>query len=116
MVHRTDFAPSPNDKTGLSVIRSGLRSAKDAAVNPNRTDVKYLLVELAVSDIRALGLNVEPEPDEVDEKNGGEPAHAVIPELNTAARQNNKSKVTDWSKRLQVLASLTPIIDPSSSG
>ena len=95
------FRPTTNDTTGLSVFRAAFLRPEDTLANvPPARRNDYYVASLAVSDLRALGLTVVPEPDPQ-----GPPGHAVIPELSWAAYQADKNRLKVVLVELARLAS-----------
>ncbi len=103
------FRPNQNDTTGISVFRS--RFVKPAetltGVDADKRNT-YFVAQLAVSDLRKLGLTVLPEPDP-----NGPAGHAVIPELNWKAYQANKRDLREIQLRLGKLAGEGIVLRPN---
>ncbi|MCI0682327.1 MAG: hypothetical protein L0Y71_09500 [Gemmataceae bacterium] len=95
------FRPNANDTTGLSVVRSwfGPPTSILAVIDPKRAS-DYYVVQLAVADLRGLGLTVIPDPSP-----GGPAGHAVIPELSWPAYQARKQDLKLILVELTKLAS-----------
>ena len=80
------FRPSRSDDAGLSVIRARFAQPEDClrGLDP-ATAGGYAVARLSVSDLRRLGLTVQPDPVVT-----GPPGHAIIPELSWDGYQANK--------------------------
>src|SRR5438445_11228399 len=77
----TEFRPTSNDTTGLSVFRAGFLQPVDTLANLEASKQKdYFVVRLGVQELYRLSLTVVPEPDPT-----GPSGHAVIPELSWQA-------------------------------
>lgn len=104
------FAPhKENDETGLSVSRGKYKSVEEAA--RNRPGKSYFVAVLRAADLRKDGINVVPRPQLPD---GFDPAHAELPDLNSA---NRKDSETQECKRKLVKLSLEikgPFLTPES--
>lgn len=103
------FTPNQNDLTGISVFRACLVQPTETltSIEPSRAK-EYYVVRLAVRDLRALGLTVEPDPD-----SNGPPGHAIVRELNRADYVANKSHWRFVLLKLAQLASADIVHRPS---
>lgn len=94
------FLPRPNEDTGISVFRLAcLTDAKDAlaAIAPDKQG-KYALSLIAVAELAAIGLTVQ--PAKIDTV----PGHAVIPELNNSLAATDAKTCLEIQKKLAALA------------
>ena len=92
------FRPNRNDTTGLSVFRASFARPQDCLPPDPAKAVGYLVARLAVSDLRNLGLSIQPEPIL-----SGPTGHAVIPELSWPSYEGNRAL---WRPTLFALAKL----------
>jgi len=94
------FRPTDDDTDGISVFRS--RFATPAQALTIVAEAKrhlYCVASLPVSDLHSLSLSVKPAP--IEQVQG----HAVIPELNSQAYQQNRNQWKPVQERLALLAS-----------
>src|SRR6266498_235578 len=98
---RIAFQPNKNDTTGISVYRERFVKPADTLSGIDALKrASYLVVRLAVRDLRRFGLSVTPEPN-----SNGPPGHAVIPELNWQAFQVDMARLKRVQVELAALAS-----------
>ena len=107
------FMPRASETDGISVFRVAcLNDPMDVltVIAPEKRE-KYGLARLAVAELMAIGLSVQPAKIEAL------PGHAVIPELNFTACTANPVKCLEFQKQIAVLAArnLTPPSDQSKS-
>lgn len=77
------FGPHKDrDTSGLSVTRAKHKSIQDAA--RGQSGKKYYIAVLRAGDLRRNGITIEPRPET---EAGTDPAHAELPELNSAVRK-----------------------------
>ena len=77
------FAPhATRDVTGLSVSRAKYKSAEQAAAG--RAGKRYYVAKLRAGDLREAGIEIEQRPNT---PGGIDPAHAELPDLNSAKRK-----------------------------
>src|SRR6266849_9638596 len=93
------FRPTPEDVVGISVYREKYISPVQVA-EAGRQPGQYYVARLPVQALAALNLTVVP-----DDEPAGPPGHAIIPELSTAAYQQNKQRSKDLQMALARLAS-----------
>ena len=103
------FRPNQNDTTGISVFRARFVSPSEtlAAVDANKRNT-YFVAQLAVSNLKRLGLTVIPEPDP-----DGPVGHCVVPELSWNSYQTNKKRLREIQLELGKLASGAIVLRPS---
>jgi hypothetical protein len=91
------FRPTDDDHDGLSFVRAKYASAREAARGRRQ---RYCVACLRVRDIRAIGLNIVPEPLEpvADEPPAARIGHCRVPELNTACRGSEREY--EWRRTL----------------
>lgn len=104
---RLAFQPGKADSDGLSVYRELFVSAAEVA-GMGRTPGAYYVARLAVAAIQALNLSVIADPQ------SGFPGHALIPELNLPAYQQDKPRLDPLQVELARLASLDIVHSPPS--
>jgi hypothetical protein len=97
-IHFAAFRPSNEDTTGLSVYRARYISPAQVAA-AGRKPGEYYVARLPLQALYDLNLTVVP-----DEKAGGPPGHAVIPELSLAAYERDKKRCKDVLMELARLA------------
>jgi len=88
------FKPNKLDSSGISVWRSKYITPDEILRShcwPGRT---YYFVELRVADLRALGLDVIPTPEE------GGPAHGSIPQLSAVRYKESRMEVMELASRV----------------
>ena len=96
------FTPRPlgelgrDDRDGLSLSRASLTTIDVVATKPG-SNKKYHVCRLEVADVMQLGLTVVPMP--LPEN----PAHAVIPELNSCDLKDSvkQTKIQEWALALR---------------
>jgi hypothetical protein len=105
------FRPTNNDGDGLSVFLDGQATPEQAllAVPPEKRDL-YYVARIPVRELQQLGLTLRDSPI------GEAPGHAVIPEMNTQAYQQNKVAGKERQKKLAEVASANIIHRPSGGG
>ena len=103
------FRPNANDTTGISVFRARFVSPLEtlASVDANKRNT-YFVAQLAVRDLKKLGVTVVPEPVEA-----GPAGHCVIPELSWNAYQADKKRLREIQWELGKLASAGIVLRPS---
>jgi len=110
-IQPTAFRPhEKNDTDGLSVYRACyVKDVSDVlhAVPPERRGM-FFVIQLRVSNLKALGLNVVPSPEEDDI-----PGHCVIPELSWPSYQANKERMKEVQVELAKLADQNIVLRPS---
>lgn len=102
------FAPKDQETDGISVFRASCLTNPEDVLNvitPAKRDL-YGVVLLTVADVTDLGLSVQPAP--ILEL----PGHAVIPELNIAAANNDRSVTSNLQQALARLANQNVIRRP----
>jgi hypothetical protein len=102
------FRPGKEDTDGLSVYREKEISPAQLAA-AGRKPGEYYVVRLSVQALHQLGLTLKT-ADPAD----GPPGHAVIPELNQKAYQQDKHRLQDIQLQLALLASQAIVHTPDS--
>jgi len=92
----------PGDATGLSVNRAALTTI-DRAATMTHSGEKAHVAELAVREVKSLGLSVAPDPLPDDR------SHALIPELNSldARVPDQLKRIEEWAIALRDTAKLS---------
>lgn len=102
------FRPTERDEDGISVFRERFVNAGAILANvPPEKQPLYYVARIAVCDLEPLNLTVMPAP--LDEL----PGHAIIPELNWASYQRDKTKLKFLQLKLAILASKSIVHKPS---
>ena len=79
------FAPHPTeDRTGISLSRGKYKTVSQAAVG--RPGKRYFVAILRAVDLMNAGIGISPEPSPDD------PGHAVLPELNSGNRKEDRTE------------------------
>ncbi|MCI0465084.1 MAG: hypothetical protein L0Z62_49820 [Gemmataceae bacterium] len=102
------FRPTRHDTKGLSVFRAKYTSAVEVAA-AGRKPGEYCVVRLPVQALYALQLTVVP-----DEQPEGPRGHALIPELNVTACEQDKKRLRDVQRELARLAGLDIVHFPDT--
>ena len=108
----TPYAFKPHaerDPDGLSLFREDFVTPQEVATTCKHP-ASARVVRLKVSDLIALGLSVEsnPQPEEL-------PGHVIIPEMNygAAKAKQTKRRIDDLTQKLAALASKSIAYSPS---
>ncbi len=88
------FRPNKNDTDGLSVWLSKYVSPSDVAQRNARFGKRYYVLEIAVTDLRELGIEVISTPEH------GELGHASLATMTYAAYQADKNLISELAKRI----------------
>lgn len=100
------FRPNRNDLTGLSVFfdkDSGGVTPAELVEFAGRNPSDYLVVEIGIDQLRALGLSVLSDP-----LTSGPPGHALVPEINFrdySASAERKQQIKEFTVALANIAS-----------
>ena len=105
-VHSQGFYPTKNDTNGISVFRD-LFVTPDLVANSGKNPKGYYVARLRVSEIRALGLTVIPDP-----KDDQLPGHALIPKLCIIEYAKNKNDIKFLMHKLATLAGNEIVFEP----
>lgn len=90
------FRPNVNDKDGLSVWLSTCLSPSDAALRNARPDKRYYVLEVGVSDLRDLGVEVVYTPGQ------GGIGHVSLANMTYDAYQEDKNRIRELAGRIAV--------------
>jgi len=102
------FNPNKNDATGISVFRAVFRSVEDAAKGPSPDG--YYVVVLQTGELRARGIQVNPQPD-VD--GIWDDSHAELPQIRIATKRS--TEVEELKQMLVEFAKHRPVQGPFHS-
>ena len=107
-IARNAFRPVENDKDGLSFYR--IEYTSPSKVAQGRIPNGYVVAQIKVADIHAMGLTINPKPHTGIEGDTGPDGHCIIPELTYKNRKDEAMVICQ--DRLAVLASNNIVFIP----